>query len=50
MLDGLGFTTDQIGNALGLSSTPLIVIQVFLFPLLEKRIGAKAVCKYMLER
>ena len=46
--DGLGFGPDEIGTALGLSSTPLIVIQVFLFPAVEKRVGVKRVCIILL--
>ena len=40
---GLGFSPREIGNALGLSSVPLVFLQVFLFPLLERKFGSKKV-------
>ncbi|XP_074642264.1 uncharacterized protein LOC141899713 isoform X2 [Tubulanus polymorphus] len=40
-LDGLGFDTNDIGSVLGIMSPPVLIIQLFLFALLERRIGAR---------
>ncbi|KAK7474558.1 hypothetical protein BaRGS_00034203 [Batillaria attramentaria] len=39
--DGLGFSTDEIGTALGAVSVPLMFIQIKLYPLLVKKCGIK---------
>ena len=48
-LGGLAFTPKEIGNALGFSSLPLIVLSVFLFPFLERTFGSKKVQQYTLQ-
>lgn len=40
-LDGLGFSTDEIGTALGVVSIPLMFIQIKLYPLIVSRFGIK---------
>ena len=42
--DGLGFGTEQIGISLGLSTLPLLFLQVYIFPAAESRFGSKKVC------
>ena len=49
-LGGLAFTPKEIGNALGFSSLPLIVLSVFLFPFLERTFGSKKVRQYTVLR
>ncbi|XP_074642262.1 uncharacterized protein LOC141899712 isoform X2 [Tubulanus polymorphus] len=40
-LDGLGFETNDIGSVLGILSVPVLIIQLFLFAFLERKIGAR---------
>jgi hypothetical protein len=42
--DGLGFTPVQIGLAIGAVSVPVLFLQMFIFPKLEAKLGAKRVC------
>ncbi|XP_064612549.1 uncharacterized protein LOC135476450 [Liolophura sinensis] len=39
IFDGLGFTTDQIGTAIGTASIPLLCLQIFFFPFMSRRMG-----------
>lgn len=40
-LHGLGFGTEEIGIALGISTLPLLFIQVYIFPAAEAKFGSK---------
>jgi len=39
-LGGLGFSSEQIGKAIGLSSLPLVTLQILLFPKVEGCLGS----------
>ncbi|CAH3019912.1 unnamed protein product [Porites evermanni] len=43
---GLGFSTDQIGTVLLCVAAPVLVLQVWLFPKFERRLGAKRVFQF----
>ncbi|XP_005103984.2 uncharacterized protein LOC101846752 [Aplysia californica] len=42
-LGGLGFSTDEIGVAIGTMTIPLLVLQLKLFPFLEEKMGVRRV-------
>ncbi|XP_062597374.1 uncharacterized protein LOC134258806 [Saccostrea cucullata] len=39
--DGLGFETDEIGMVLGLSSFPMLILNLFIYPFLDRIFGTK---------
>jgi len=51
-LSGLGFSSAEIGSAVGLSSVPLLFLQLYIFPKVESHIGAirtfQVFCAYLI--
>lgn len=43
-LDGLGFESDEIGMVLGIAAVPMLVLNLFIYPFLNRLFGTKKVC------
>ena len=42
-IDGLGFESDEIGMVLGIASFPMLALNLFIFPYMNRLMGTKKV-------